>query len=217
MKIISITDMHGSITGITQYLSDVDIVLLAGDLTNFGRKEDTVQIVNEVRKYANEIYAVPGNCDYPEVNDYLTEQGINLHGKGKVINGFALIGVGGSLPALGKTPTEYSEEELEDFFNRGISEVPNDLPIILMSHQPPMDTILDKLTSGTHVGSSTVRSFIEKHQPLICFSGHIHEGVGIDSIGRTKLINPGPLRNGGYAYAELTNKVDVLEIKKINS
>lgn len=217
MKIISITDMHGSITGITQYLSGVDIVLLAGDLTNFGRKEDTVQIVNEVRKYANEIYAVPGNCDYPEVNDYLTEQGINLHGKGKVINGFALIGVGGSLPALGKTPTEYSEEELEDFFNRGISEVPNDLPIILMSHQPPMDTILDKLTSGTHVGSSTVRSFIEKHQPLICFSGHIHEGVGIDSIGRTKLINPGPLRNGGYAYAELTNKVDVLEIKKINS
>lgn len=216
MKIISITDMHGSIKGIGKHLSEADIVLLAGDLTNFGTKEDAKRIVEEVRKYADAIYAVHGNCDYSEVTDYLTEQGINLHGKGTVINGLALIGVGGSLPAPGNTPTEYSEEELEDFFGVGINEVPNDLPIILMSHQPPIDTILDKLTSGAHVGSNAVRSFIEKHQPLICFSGHIHEGVGIDSIGNTKLINPGPLRNGGYAYTEISDKVDVLEIKKIN-
>jgi Icc-related predicted phosphoesterase len=53
-------------------------------------------------------------------------------------------------------------------------------------------------------------------QPLICFTGHIHEARGIDAIGRTKLINPGPLREGGYAYAVLHDDVETLEIRVID-
>ena len=218
MKIIAIPDLHGSNKGIDKIaneLSDADIVLLAGDLTNFGNVPDAARIVGEIRKYADEIYAVPGNCDYGDVNQYLIEQGIGLHGKGAVIDGTAFVGVGGSLPAPGGTPTEYSESELQEFMDHAIEDVPDNLPLILMAHQPPLDTKIDRITSGTHVGSKAVRTFIEKHQPLICFSGHIHEGVGVDSIGQTKLINPGPFRQGSYAFAEIGETTSILEIRKV--
>lgn len=216
MKIIAIPDLHGSTEGIENIfveLANADVVLLAGDLTNFGNEMEAARIVEEFRKLANIIYAVPGNCDYPGVNKYLIGQEIGLHGKGVVVDGVALIGVGGSLPAPGGTPTEYSEIELQEFMERAMADVPAHLPLILMAHQPPVDTKIDKLPNGTHVGSTAVRSFIEVHQPLVCFSGHIHEGVGIDSIGQTKLINPGPFKSGGYAYAEIGESLDLLEIR----
>ncbi len=34
---------------------------------------------------------------------------------------------------------------------------------------------------GRHVGSAAVRRFIERHRPLACFTGHIHEAAGMDS------------------------------------
>lgn len=216
MKIIAIPDLHGSTKGIENIageLSNADVVLLAGDLTNFGNEMEAARIVEEVRQHADIIYAVPGNCDYAGVNKYLIGQEIGLHGKGVVIDGVGLIGVGGSLPAPGGTPTEYSESELQQFMERAIEDVPGEVPLILMAHQPPLNTKTDKLPNGTHVGSKAVRSFIEEHQPLVCFSGHIHEGVGIDSIGKTKLINPGPFRNGSYAYAEIEETLRTLEIR----
>lgn len=217
MKIIAIPDMHGSAKGIPNIaaeLSNADVVLLAGDITNFGKEKDAAQIVEEVRQYAKTVFAVPGNCDHAGVNQYLNEQGIGLHGKGVVYNDMAFLGLGGSLPAPGGTPTEYSEAQLQDFLEQAVADVPADVPLILMSHQPPLNTWIDQVSPGRHVGSSAVRAFIEKYQPLICFSGHIHEGVGIDAIGETKLINPGPLGRGGYAYAEIQNAVEKLEIRR---
>jgi Icc-related predicted phosphoesterase len=215
MKIIAITDLHASLVGVSEYLTNADIVLLAGDLTHFGREKDAARIVDTVRNYAEVIYAVPGNCDHFEVNKYLIDQEINLHGKGIVFNGIAFIGVGGSLPAPIDTPTVYSEDELKNFLDMAYADIPEDIPVVLIAHQPPVNTKIDIISNGTHVGSQAVRKFIEYHQPLICFSGHIHEGVGIDTIGKTKLINPGPLRTGRYAYAEVNESVQVLEIRKV--
>ena len=216
MKIIAIPDMHGStkgIRGITGALSGADVVLFVGDITHFGGEQDAAEIIEGVRQYAKVIYAIPGNCDYDDVNHYLNEEGIGLHGKGTVMNGVAFVGVGGSLPAPGGTPTEYSETELKELLEGALEDIPKDLPLILIAHQPPIDTRIDQVSPGRHVGSKAVREFIEEHQPLICFSGHIHEGVGIDTIGKTKLVNPGPLRNGAYAFAEVEETVGILEIR----
>jgi len=65
------------------------------------------------------------------------------------------------------------------------------------------------------VGSVAVRLFIEKYQPKICFTGHIHESVGVDKIGDTHIINPGMLNRGCFAYAEIGENVDTLEIRRI--
>ena len=68
----------------------------------------------------------------------------------------------------------------------------------LVSHTPPFQTKTDKLLSGAHVGSTAVRTCIEQHQPLLCLTGHIHESRGQDNIGRTLILNPGMVKNGGY-------------------
>ena len=82
------------------------------------------------------------------------------------------------------------------------------------SRQSLSNTLADKTWLNDHVGSKSVRSFIERTQPLICFTGHIHEGIGVDTIGITKVINPGPVWKSQNAYAEIAEgKVLCLEIR----
>jgi hypothetical protein len=83
-------------------------------------------------------------------------------------------------------------------------EIPSDKPLILVSHQPPFGTLNDQVSPLRHVGSTSVRRFIEKHQPLICLTGHIHEGIAIDYIGKSVIVNPGPAAAGNYALVELS-------------
>ena len=42
-----------------------------------------------------------------------------------------------------------------------------------------------------HVGSPSVRGLVEDREPVLGLFGHIHESKGIDSIGRTPIVNPG--------------------------
>ena len=46
---------------------------------------------------------------------------------------------------------------------------------VLVSHSPPRDTRCDLTAMGTHVGSRALRGYIERHQPPLLLSGHIHE------------------------------------------
>jgi len=220
MRIVALSDIHGDISCIRQISDDVsgaDVVLLVGDLTNFGRQEAARQIIKAIQKYNDRIFAVPGNCDYPEVEMYLTDEGVNLDRKAIVIERTAFVGIGGSLPCLGKTPNEYNEGELKSFLEGAISNLDLDTSIILVAHQPPFNTVTDLAFNGQHVGSRSIRFFIEKFHPMICFSGHIHEARGIDSIAGTKVVNPGPFREGGYAYARISEKVEELEIRRFKS
>jgi Icc-related predicted phosphoesterase len=70
--------------------------------------------------------------------------------------------------------------------------------LIFMTHTPPFQTNVDKVSSGVSVGSPAVRKFIEDVQPELCITGHIHEARSVDFIGRTKVINPGNFGAGGY-------------------
>ena len=63
-------------------------------------------------------------------------------------------------------------------------------------HSPPFNTSLDITYENEHVGSKSVRNFIEKEQPLLTLHGHIHESYGLsgswkEKIGNTACINPG--------------------------
>ena len=204
MKIIALTDLHGK-TGILKPLSaqlkTADLVVLCGDITHFGRKKEIANIIAQLGDLNPALLAVSGNCDYPEVEEYLVHEGVSLNATFREFMGYNFIGFSGSLPCPGKTPNEYSEEEYGIITEN--LHVPLDKPLIIVSHQPPSGTLNDEVSSGYHVGSHVIRSFIEKHQPLICFTGHIHEGIGIDHIGNTAVINPGPSGSGGYAHAEM--------------
>jgi len=67
---------------------------------------------------------------------------------------------------------------------------------VFVFHSPPRDTHCDLARIGAHVGSRAIRRFIERHQPPITLSGHIHEAPRTsssfrDRIGTTEVVNPG--------------------------
>ena len=92
-----------------------------------------------------------------------------------------------------------------------------DLPLVLVSHQPARDTVTDLAGNGAHVGSTAVRTFIERHKPVLCLSGHIHEAQGTDAIGSTILVNPGPFMEGRYVVAEITGNTCRVDIRRASA
>jgi uncharacterized protein len=67
---------------------------------------------------------------------------------------------------------------------------------VCVFHSPPRDTACDLTHARRHVGSRAIRAFLERVQPALALSGHIHEsprvsGAWRDRIGRTTVVNPG--------------------------
>lgn len=67
---------------------------------------------------------------------------------------------------------------------------------VFVLHSPPRDTCCDVIGARAHVGSRAIRAFVERHQPPLVLSGHIHESPRVssawrDTIGRSTIVNPG--------------------------
>jgi len=217
MKIIAFGDIHEQTKNISKIkgLTSADYVVITGDITNYAGKKKAKKILDLITSYNSSIYAQFGNLDTQEVNDYLDELGINLHANGFIQQGIGIFGVGGSNPTPFNTPTEFSERQIENFLQKGYEKVKQFPVIIMVSHAPPIDTMLDIVGAKTHVGSSSVRNFIETFQPNLCLTGHIHESAGIDKIGNTTILNPGMLQNGGYIEVNINDENITADLKII--
>jgi Icc-related predicted phosphoesterase len=201
MRIISFGDIHMSLHNIERLgpeLRASDLVILSGDLTNFGGPDDAGRVLAATRRHASQLLAVAGNLDQPELIAFLEEQGVSLHGAARRIGDLGIFGCGGSNRTPFHTPTELSEEDIGALLERGYAVVADAPQRLMVCHTPPVDTVTDRISSGLHVGSPTVRAFIEAHQPDVCVTGHIHESAGVDRIGRTTVVNAGAFRDGGY-------------------
>lgn len=217
MKIIAFGDIHmtaaeaGKIPGIM----DADLLLLTGDLTNFGGAKEVKAVLDDILKLNPNVLAQFGNLDSPDVNEYLEELGLNLHGQARLVNKeVCLIGVGGSNFTPFHTPSEFSEQELLTIGNRAFQQGRDftalgqqlhnrKIPQIFVSHVPPYNTLVDRLHSGKHVGSKAIRALIEQYQPDLCITGHIHEAKGKDILGKTQIYNPGMLRQDGWVTVHI--------------
>jgi Icc-related predicted phosphoesterase len=210
MKILFFGDIHESIDTLKKVEGDFDTLLITGDLTQDGGAKDALGVLEEIRVFFPDFYAVCGNMDRPEVNGLLSELDINIHGKGVFLNkNIGVFGCGASAPTPFNTPNEISEDEIYSALEAGYDDIKNASLKIMVCHTPPIDTVCDRLPDGKHAGSKKVREFIEKFQPDFCLTGHIHEGIGSDLIGKTRIVNPGPFRKGHYGVL----KTDEHEIK----
>ncbi len=206
MQILAISDIHGRINydkKIIDALSSADLVVISGDITNFGGKKEALAILNTIKEFNSNILAVPGNCDHFDVLDVLKSENINLHGEIKEFRGTIFFGIGGSGYTPFKTPQEYSDEEIERILSNYREQVGKQ---IFVSHAPPFNTKVDKTLMGMHVGSKHIREFIENHQPDLCICGHIHEARNTDRIGRTIIVNPGPFPKF-YGIVRITDTI----------
>ena len=215
MRIVAFGDVHqhpeqcGKIPG----LDACDYFLVHGDLTNFGGREAAARVIDSLRSYCPRVFAQTGNLDRKSASDFLSAEGINLHGQARLLSKgddrLVVIGLGASNPTPFFTPNELSEEVmaaiLDQAWQQARALVPDGaaMPTLLLSHAPPYGGQLDRLRNGRHVGSKAVRTFIEKHQPALCVCGHIHEAKGQDRLGATVVFNPGAFAQGGWVEIEV--------------
>lgn len=200
-------DIHGRIRRVSEIpeLKQAAGVILTGDLTTFGGKAAARTVIEAFRAENPRIHALPGNMDRAEVNDLLEESGISLHCRThELCPGAVLFGIGGSTISPWGSPTEFPEAFFSTWLERLASAAACSRHLLLAVHEPPLNTICDRLPNGSHVGSSAVRDFIDKHQPAACLCGHIHESAGIQRIGRCLAVNPGPFSSGRYATLTIT-------------
>lgn len=115
-------------------MADVDMVLLPGDMTN-GNVENMHTILDMIGNYNQQIYAVCGNMDNAKMNMWLARENISIHRKHVIVDDVAILGCGGALPFYGRYV--FSEEELAGFLNDSVQGLPDEMPKILMCHQPP--------------------------------------------------------------------------------
>jgi uncharacterized protein len=201
MKIVSFGDVHMATRNLErmgEVLRDTDLVIVSGDLTNFGGVADARQVIDSVRRVCRQLLALSGNLDKREVMPYLEAEGIALHGKGIKYDGLGIFGCGGSNITPFNTPTELTEDEIYATLARGYETVHDCRPLLMVCHTPPYETKCDRIAGGRPVGSTAARRFIEQIQPDVCISGHIHESAALDRLGETTVVNAGPFKGGGY-------------------
>jgi Icc-related predicted phosphoesterase len=212
MKVLVGTDFHGKESVFEAFAekaeeNNVDVIAICGDVTHFGSLQEAQRLLSLLTDLRIPVLFVPGNCDPPSLAGVDMEGVSCIHGRNVSYGDLVFLGVGASPPTPFSTPFELTEDKIMETLVRASSNLPVARWVVLVSHAPPRDTQLDKTSVGLHVGSSSVRKFIEERQPSIVFCGHIHEAKGRDKIGATLIVNPGPARHGDYTIASFNTKI----------
>jgi Icc-related predicted phosphoesterase len=186
------------------------------------------------KKVPNDVKVLihPGNDDKFELDDviksspyvtYAEESVVNLDGEHEAAC------CGWSNPTPWNSPRECSEEELMVKLEKMASQVHNPDRAVFCLHCPPYESQIDQapqldkdfrpvMEGGRPklipVGSKSVRTIIEKYQPLLGMHGHIHECRGWMKIGKTQCMNPGSEYTEGILSAYLI-EIDGDKIKRL--
>jgi hypothetical protein len=209
-----VSDFHGSMEASRKAAVKVqqigaDAVIIPGDITDFGSVQSAKRLLSPLIKLRLPVFFVPGNCDPPALANFSSENIRCLHGSCVTHGNLILAGVGGGPISPFNTPFEMTEAGIMQVLTQSSQRCQPKPWRILVSHTPPKDTKLDAAFSGEHVGSSSIRQYIEDKQPSVVFCGHIHEAKGIDRIGNTIIVNPGPARHNQCAIARIDEKIEV--------
>jgi Icc-related predicted phosphoesterase len=154
-------------------------------------------------------YMMLGNDDFPELGEILRGSSAVTAAEDDIFElpgGYELLSNGYSTPTPWHTPREVSEEELGGMLEERAAQLREPEWAVLNVHCPPVDTHLDQApqldgelrpqvdVTGVKmgsVGSASVRSLIERLQPLLGLHGHVHESAAAQRLGRTVCLNPG--------------------------
>jgi Icc-related predicted phosphoesterase len=159
-------------------------------------------------------YVTGGNDDPLELltafDNVASEHVVNCEGRVIMVDDFyPMANCGYSNPTPWDTPRETDEVKLEEYLEESVKGIDDFGNAIFNMHVPPYDCTLDdcpKLDWSTDpptpivvagvpqsapAGSTAVRKVVDKYQPLLMLTGHIHESRGLVKLGRTTVINPG--------------------------
>ncbi len=211
MKILALSDIHGKffrLDGIMKKSDPVDLIVVAGDLTQGGPPENAVRSISELQHFCKNVLCVAGNWDTPEVKQAIGQYAVDLEETPKIFRNTEFMGLGGSNPTGNNTPNEYTEEQLEYKLVVLLSHTPPQRTV-LVTHTPPQNT-LDMTPKGA-AGSPALRRALDKVDVIIC--GHIHGARGKVKDGAW-VINPGYAAEGQAAIIDLET-MDIVWIDSV--
>lgn len=203
MKILALADIHGA--DITKALNKKlatykpELVIVAGDLTNFGPASSARDFVDKIPITT---IAIPGNCDPKGVIKELeSSKAISLHNKKIKFGNLTFVGFGGSNYTPFNTVLEFSEAKIY----RALSKLA-ERNCILVTHCPAKG-ILDLMKGKGNLGSEAIAKIVREYEPRLHLSAHIHEARGIEQRGKTLHINPGQASKGYAALVKINKKI----------
>jgi hypothetical protein len=210
IRILVVSDIHGSEKAMREIVLKAQaqqphLIVVCGDITHFGPPSQAKDFMDMLELPA---FAVPGNCDPPEVITAIEDsKAKGLHRRRVEFKGETFAGLGGAPQSPNGLPLEFSEERIFGFLDEIMVERG-----ILVTHAPPYGK--NDTAKGVHMGSKAISDIVEKYKPKLALSGHIHDARGVVVEGGTTFVNPGPAKQGYAALVTLKGnkaKVDLLE------
>lgn len=212
MKILAFSDIHSAYRKVETIIKteQFDMMVIAGDITNIGTLDEVKVNLNKWKQATKNLLVVVGNMDLPQHDLLISNLGYSLNARGVIIEGIGFFGCSAAPVSPLMTSYEISEQEILEVLKKGYGQIKDARKKVLVSHSPPYGTKVDIIRGGIHVGSKAIREFIENNKVDLVICGHIHEGVGKDKVGNTKIVNCGSAAMLNYAKIEIIN--DRIEI-----
>ncbi len=205
MRIYAVADIHGSqyrLNLVSQQIRDCnpDLVVVCGDITQFGPSEVATQFLNQLPVGT---LAIPGNCDPVDTPQAIERStAVNLHGKLIKKQGVTFVGLGGDaaiirvdFPVMVGSGMQYVKDCVKS-------------TTVLVTHVPPYRTC-DRVFIGRHAGSKSLRELVDMTHPRLVLSGHIHEDPGYMIVNDTVVVNCSIGKRSAGAVIELGDSITV--------
>ena len=180
---------------------------------------------DKLKGKVHRVVVCPANDDMFEIDPILKSGHLVEYGGDDPLEleGFEMVSYGWTNPTPWNTFRELPEEELGRRLEKILAKVSDPDRTIFNFHAPPYGSGLDDATALDEnlnikaggralrpVGSTSVRSAIERVQPVLSLHGHIHEGRGAVKLGKTLSVNPGSIYEDGVLQAAIVD----LDVKK---
>jgi uncharacterized protein len=201
MRIAATADLHYSPQSydhirepLAHVRDEADVLVIAGDLTNYGKPEEMRSLLNALVRLRLPIVAVLGNHDYEssceqELMKMMTDEGIKvLDGSSYERDGVGFAGAKGFIGGFGRgVLTAFGEKEIKAFvqasldetlkLERALSMIRTEKIVIVTHYAPISETVLGEPQEiWPYLGSSRLAEVIDRHGAKLALHGHAHHG-----------------------------------------
>jgi uncharacterized protein len=172
-----------------------DMLILAGDLTNYGKPAEMEEVLNSLVRLRLPIVAVLGNHDYESGSQdtlmrMMTEEGIKvLDGTAYERDGVGFAGTKGFPGGFGRGAlTAFGELEVKAFvqaaidealrLERAMSQLRSTKRVVVLHYSPVIDTVQGEAPEiFPYLGSSRLAEVVDRHGADLILHGHAHHGT----------------------------------------
>ncbi len=201
MRIAATADLHftpQSYDHIREQMSHVrdeaDLLVLAGDLTNYGKPQEMESLLNALVRLRVPVVAVLGNHDYEsgheaELMHMMTAEGIKvLDGTGYEREGVGFAGTKGFPGGFGRSVlTAFGEREVKAFvqaaidealkLERALSQLRTEKRVVVLHYAPIAATVKGESPEiFPYLGTSRLAEVVDRHGASLILHGHAHHG-----------------------------------------